>query len=204
YSASNNYGLQSSLTSDQAACMSAIIYERQIEFAYEGKRFDDLRRWMLFDGGATKVAGAPSTWTLTGWGGNTCTWLGFKPLNGQRRENMEFRVADKFGLGGTTYDSDPLVKNNVTRCAAVDLRKDLGPQLQTLKAWYKSNLVLKLKKGDARNASHVDEYMYFNPRYYFLGLSSGASVVNKSLPQTIGWEDSNNGGAAGTFDPLAQ
>jgi starch-binding outer membrane protein, SusD/RagB family len=204
YSASNNYGLQSNLTSDQAACMSAIIYERQIEFAYEGKRFDDLRRWMLFDGGATKVAGAPSTWTLTGWGGNTCTWLGFKPLNGQRRENMEFRVADKYGVGGTTYDSDPLVKSNVTRCAAVDLRKDLGPQLQTLKAWYKSNLVLKLKKGDARNASHVDEYMYFNPRYYFLGLSSGASVVNKSLPQTIGWEDSNNGGAAGTFDPLAQ
>lgn len=204
YTASNNYGLQSNLTSDQAACMSAIIYERQIEFAYEGKRFDDLRRWMLFDGGATKVAGAPSTWTLTGWGGNTCTWLGFKPLNGQRRENMEFRVADKFGFGGTTYDSDPLVKNNITRCAPVDLRKDLGPQLQTLKAWYKNNLVLKLKKGDARNASHVDEYMYFNPKYYFLGLSSGTSVINKSLPQTIGWEDSNNGGAAGTFDPLAQ
>ncbi|MBP7357949.1 MAG: RagB/SusD family nutrient uptake outer membrane protein [Prevotella sp.] len=204
YSASNNYGLQSNLTSDQAACMSAIIYERQIEFAYEGKRFDDLRRWMLFDGGATKVAGAPSTWTLTGWGGNTCTWLGFKPLNGQRRENMEFRVADKYGVGGTTYDSDPLVKSNVTRCAAVDLRKDLSPQLQTLKAWYKNNLVLKIKKGDAQNANHVDEYMYFNPRYYFLGLCSGASNINKSLPQTVGWEDSNNGGAAGTFDPLAQ
>ena len=40
-------GLQANLSSDQAACMSAILYERQIEFAYEGKRFDDMRRWML-------------------------------------------------------------------------------------------------------------------------------------------------------------
>lgn len=110
YTAENNYGLQANLESDQAACMAAIIYERQIEFAYEGKRFDDLRRWMLFDGGQGKVEGAPASWTLTGWGGNTCTYLGFAPLNGQRRENMEFRLADKYGLGGTTADSDPFVK----------------------------------------------------------------------------------------------
>ena len=47
-------GLQGDLTGNQAACMSAILYERQIEFAYEGKRFDDMRRWMLFDGGELK------------------------------------------------------------------------------------------------------------------------------------------------------
>lgn len=204
YTAANNYGLQSNLVSDQATCMSAILYERQIEFAYEGKRFDDLHRWMLFDGGAKPVAGAPSTWTLTGWGGNTCTWLGFKALNGQRRENLEFRVADKYGVGGTTYDSDPLLKNGGLRCAAVDLRKELAPQLQTLKAWYQNNLVRKLKKGDARDANHVDEYMYYNPKYYFLGIASGASSANKALPQTIGWEDYNNGNAAGTFDPLSE
>ena len=74
-------GLQANLISDQAACMAAILYERQIEFAYEGKRFDDMRRWLLFDGGAVAVPGAPSSWTLTGWGGNTCTWLGVKPMN---------------------------------------------------------------------------------------------------------------------------
>lgn len=203
YTGENNYGLQSNLESDQAACMSAILYERQIEFAYEGKRFDDLRRWMLYDGGATKVKGAPSTWTLTGWGGNTCTWLGFKQLNGQRRENMEFRVADKYGVGGTTADSDPLLKNGGTRCAAVDLRKELNPQLETLKTWYSDNLVRKDKKGDSYDQNKVKLYMNFLPRYYFLGLTQGAQNNNKALEQTIGWEDSQHGGSAGTFDPLA-
>ena len=204
YTAADNYGLQANLTSDQATCMSAILYERQIEFAYEGKRFDDLRRWMLFDGGAVEVPGAPASWKLTGWGGNTCTWLGFKPLNGQRRENMEFRTANQYGIGGTTVDSDPLVKAGVKRCAAVDLRKVLNDQLLVLSGWYGKYLVRKEKKGDGRNSAHVDLYMNFLPRYYFLGLSQNAMNANKQLPQTIGWDDSNNGGAQGTFDPLAE
>ena len=162
---------------------------------------------MLFDGGATLAEGAPASWKLTGWGGNTCTWMGFKPMNGQRRENMEFRVADKFGVGGTTYDSDPLLKviPQADRDAvAVDLRKDLAPQTAVLAAFYKENFVRKVRKGDARDAMHNDEYMKFFPKYYFLGFSSSGSSGNKSLPQTIGWQDYNNSGANGTFDPLAE
>jgi len=205
YASDNNYGLQVNLATDQSTCMSAVLYERQIEFAYEGKRFDDLRRWMLFDGGAIAVNGAPSSWTLTGWGGNTCTWLGFKPLNGQRRENFEFRVADSYGIGGTTFESDPLVKAGVTRCTPVDYRKaDLKSQLETLKSWYETHLLRNLKKGDGRDSNHNDEYVTFFPRYYFLGLSQGALNNNLKIQQTIGWEDSNNGGSAGTFDPFAE
>ncbi|MFV0403302.1 MAG: RagB/SusD family nutrient uptake outer membrane protein [Bacteroides graminisolvens] len=204
YTAANNYGLQTDLAADQAACMSAVLYERQIELAYEGKRFDDLRRWMLFDGGISQADGAPSTWTLTGWGGNTCTYLGFKPLNGQRRENMEFRVQDSYGVGGTTKDSDPLVKAGVTRPAAVDYRKELTTQLEQLKEFYAGKLVRKLKKGDARDQNHVDLTMQFYPKYYFLGFAQGAQNSNKDLLQTIGWEDYNNAGANGTFDPLAE
>lgn len=196
-------GLQSNLTSDQAACMSAILYERQIEFAYEGKRFDDMRRWMLYDGGASQVDGAPASWKLTGWGGNTCTWLGFTPFNGQRRENLEFRVADKYGVGGTTYDSDPLIKAGTVRPEGVDLRKDLATQTTALAAWYKDNLVRKEKRGDGYDLQHNVEYIKFRPNYYFLGLPSGASAVNKGLRQTIGWQDANAAGAPGTFDPLA-
>ena len=192
------------LPGDQATCMSEILYERQVEFAYEGKRFDDMRRWLLFDGGANFASiGAK---VLKGWGGNTCTWLGFKPFNGQRRENMEFRTADKYGVGKTTYDSDPLVKAGVTRPAGVDLRNDLTDQLETLKSWYGDNLVPKLKKGDAREtngeSTKVDLYTNFRAKYYFLGFSSAISEKNIGLPQTIGWEDANNGGAMGTFDPL--
>lgn len=205
YTAENNYGLQANLAGDKNACMSAILYERQIEFAYEGKRFDDMRRWMLYDGGATLPAGAPDTWTLTGWGGNTCTWLGVTPFNGQRREAIEFRTADKYGVGGTTFDSDPLIKGGGVRPAGVDFRKaDIDTQLQTLKAWYQENLVAKEKRGDGYDSQHNLLYINYRPKYYFLGLPSGVQNANKGLPQTAGWEDYNNGGANGTFDPLAE
>ena len=205
YTAENNYGLQANLTSDQAACMSAILYERQIEFAYEGKRFDDLRRWMLFDGGVNLPEGAPSSWRLTGWDGNTCSWLGFKPLNGQRRESIEFRTADAFGVGGTTYESDPLLKAGVTRPAGVDFRQaDIQTQLETLKQWYSENLVVTEKRGDGYDSQKNLLYMNYRPKYYILGLSASAQTSNKDIPQTIGWQDYNNGGANGTFDPLAE
>lgn len=209
YKAADNYGLDASLASDRAACMSAILYERQIEFAYEGKRFDDMRRWMLFDGGATQVSGAPATWTLTGFGGNTCTWLGVKPMNGQRRELIQFRVADQYGLGGTAYnadpakDGDPLRKAGVARCKAVNLTKALDAQNDVLAQWYKDNLVMKQIQGDGHDSQHALQYCNFRPNYYFLGLTSTAATNNAGLPQTIGWADYNTGGQ-GTFDPLAE
>lgn len=112
YTSANNFGLQTNLSGDQAACFAAILYERQIELAYEGKRFDDLRRWMLFDGGAERAEGAPDTWVPSGWNGNTCTYLGFKQLNGQRRDNLEFRVSsthESKGLGGTSWEINGVV-----------------------------------------------------------------------------------------------
>lgn len=201
-------GLQASLASDQAACMAAILYERQIELAYEGKRFDDMRRWMLFDGGTQLPEGAPSTWTLTGWSGNTCAYLGFAPMNGQRRENLEFRVkADhNNGLGGEQWGSkgenpDPLA--NVARPSAVDLRKDLEPQLVSLQEWYQANLERNKKKGDSYDSNHTELYINFHPEFYLLGFTQSVKTSNEKLAQTIGWHDYTNGGANGTFDPLA-
>lgn len=204
YTAADNYGLQGNLESDQATCMSAILYERQIEFAYEGKRFHDMRRWMLFDGGSgiSEIAGAPSGWKLTGWNGNTCSWLGVKPLNGLRRENIEFRTADAYGLGGTIFSSDPL--KNVERCPALDLRKEIGAQISTLKEWYGTNLTYKLKKGDSYDSNKVPLQCNFRAKYYLFGFTQGAMNNNSLIEQTIGWEDSNNGFSNGTFDPLAE
>lgn len=207
YTADNNYGLQDNLSSNKAACMSAILYERQIELAYEGKRFDDLRRWMLFDGGTGTVAGAPSTWNLTGWGGNTCTWLGFDQLNGQRRDNMRFQLNyEKFGFGGSTavVESDPLLASGATRPAALDYRNELEPQIETLKAFYNENIVRKLSRGDEDDSDGGVLYINFRPEYYIIGLNNGAQSNNKEIPQNIGWDDYNKPGSKGTFDPLAE
>ena len=207
---SGDCGLQGNLSTDQAACMSAVLYERQIELAYEGKRFDDLRRWMLFDGGKGKIEGAPASWTLTGWGGNTCIWLGFAELNNQRRDNMEFRLNNNYGVGGTTGDvsSDPLLKKGVERPSGIDLRKEIsdeaGNQLTELQEFYNEHFTRKLKKGDAYDSNKQPLKMKFSPRYYFLGFSQGALNNCSGIEQCIGWEDSNNGGSPGTFDPLAE
>lgn len=199
---------------EQRGCMSAILYERLIELAYEGKRFDDLRRWMLFDGGVNKVDGAPDSWELTGWGGNTCEWLGIKPLNGQRRENMEFRTegqGGKYQIGENKVGGDPLMKDpTVTRCAALDYRENISQQCADLRSWYNQYLVRKLKKGDSYNSLHEELYINFLPRYYFLGFASGPQSNNKGLPQMIGWQDYNNGNQLVTkdsplhYDPLAE
>ena len=207
YVADNNFGITEAASTDAGTCMAQVLYERQIELAFEGKRFDDMRRWLLFDGGVnfSSISGAPASWTLTGWGGNTCDFLGYVPFNGQRRENIEFRTADKYGVGGTTFDSDPLLKGGGVRPAGVDFRKaDIDTQLQELKAWYQENLVAKEKRGDGYDSQHNLLYINYRPKYYFLGLPSGVQNANKGLQQTAGWEDYNNGGANGTFDPLAE
>ena len=209
-------GLSDDLISNQAACMSAVLYERMIELAYEGKRFLDMRRWLLFDGGAAfnTISGAPASWTLTGWDGNTCSWLGITPMNGQRREYIEFRTADAYGVGDTKADSDPLVKKGVVRPAAVNLASTdelVVDQVEKLKVWYygdgttanPAHLQYKLRKGDAYDSNKVPLTMQFLPRYYLFGFSQGSMNNNTALPQTIGWEDTNTG-AMGTFDPLAE
>ncbi len=201
-------GFDASLSSDEAACMAAILYERQIEFAYEGKRFDDLRRWMLFDGGTQKVAGAPDTWNLTGWGGNTCTYLGFAPLNGTRRENMEFRVQEAYngGLGGDKFGADgsnPDPLAGVARPAALDYRQDLAPQVDALSQFYNTYLERAQKKGDNYNSASQLLYMQYQPQYYFPGMSYSVLLNTPETEQTIGWENPVKGGF-GEFDPLAE
>ncbi len=227
YTAAENYGLQSNLSSDQNTCMAAILYERQIELAYEGKRAEDMRRWLLYDGGVD-FASIGAT-TLTGWGGNTLTWLGFKSLVGQRRERMEFRLRDDLnytdGTSGMTWkpadedkydpalrdktNPDPIIqKGLLTRAErdayAIDLTKDVAEQQDKLKEFYETYLVRKMKKGDGYDSNNNALTMTWKPRYYFYGLTSNNQDSNPTLLQTVGWKDIMNGNANGTFDPLAE
>src|SRR5690606_31474542 len=68
------YGL-AAVAGDRNKLFKAILDERKIEFAYEGKRFYDLRRWMLFD-------------NATGMN----TRLGIPVLNGTRRTGYRITV----------------------------------------------------------------------------------------------------------------
>lgn len=192
-------GLDDALASDRAKLFAAILYERQIELAYEGKRFDDMRRWMLWDGGVGQAAINPS-WELKGFGGNTCTYLDVEPLNGKRRTGFEMRVATTTatanGLGAEAPAGDPIKKN--LRPAAIDLSKTLSTQTAALELFYNTYLTRKQRLVDTQGRT-----INFLPRYYFLGLRSSAQLNNNTLKQTIGWEDSQTGGM-GTFDPLAE
>jgi starch-binding outer membrane protein, SusD/RagB family len=194
--AATNYGLDvATLTADRGKLFGAILYERQIELAYEGKRFDDMRRWLLWDGGTNfnQVNGAPGSWTLTGFGGNTCNYLGVTPFNGQRRDNLELYANS---ITTETSASDPIAAH---RPAALDLKTDLSTQFATLSTFYDTYLVRKTRTGD--KAGKVVTYL---PQYYIIGLTSGAQTNNITLLQTIGWADVTKGNITGTYDPLAE
>lgn len=184
---------------NRAEMFAAILYERQIELAYEGKRFDDMRRWLLWDGGAnfSQVEGAPSSWILTGFGGNTCNFLGVEPFNGKRRDNLVLRTK---ATAPEAHDQDPI--KNARPTAALDLKRSFSDQttvINNLVDFYNVNLVRKTLRGD-----QINKTIYFPPKNYIIGLTSGAQQNNQTLKQTIGWADFMNSNANGTFDPLAE
>jgi hypothetical protein len=81
---------------------------------------------------------------------------------------------------------------------------NLLQNLRMMKEFYSNYLTRKTKKGDSYDDSHSPLYIAFLPRYYILGFHQGIQGNNSTLLQTIGWGDYNNGGANGTFDPLAE
>ncbi len=162
-------------------------------------------------GGGLYTDDLPASWKLTGWNGNTCNWLGVVPLNGQRRDNIEYRVRNDYnnGLGGNSWPVGDASKNpdplkDIKRPKALDLNEDISTSQETLKEFYDTYLIRKKKKGDSYDSNKGEYKITFYPRYYFLGLNQGAQGANSAVQQTIGWGDYNNGGANGTFDPLAE
>lgn len=294
-------GIDPNAKSAQDVCMAQIMYERQIELAFEGKRFDDMRRWLLFDGGTGFNSGFPTEWKLDGWDGNTCDFLGVQQLNGQRRENLVFQVKPTIdsglggGVGGKEWaqnawndspdalylyfkaqaDKGKAPIRDAAKAAGkdpIDIKSDWskileendivmeGPAMAIMEcfltsksssgnrgdakdaywaafqSWrtgfvvemdknarrdqsgnknidynlnnlftkmYQPYLQRKMKYGDGLSDNNtIDEttVVTFLPRYYMLGLTSGAQNRNETLEQTYGW--ANYFGGEGTFDPL--
>ncbi len=196
YTAANNYGLPAGINGDRARLFAAILYERQIELAYEGNRYGDMHRWMLFDGGEGQAAIKPS-WALTGFGGNTCNYLGLKPLNGTKRHQIVLYCLD----ASTT---DPTEGN---RPDPITLDEDLtstdgqinDKKVRELAEFYEIFLGRKDVNLDGNDEALTIQY---RPTYYFLGLRQNAMQTNPTLHQTVGWHDLGRN-ADGLFDPLA-
>ncbi len=211
YTADNNYGLSTDLGSSRAKLFAAILYERQVELAFEGKRFDDMRRWLLWDGGSGQET-VKSTWKLTGFDGNTCTYLGVSPLNGTRRTGIEMRVADSRGFAARDNSKDPLkaaaASGDATAARPVALNlmtdvtvaEDVNKPIDKLVDFYRANL----KRKEMRIDGDTRYTIKFQPQYYIIGFRTNMQANNTQLLQTVGWADYMNGGAPGTFDPLAE
>ncbi len=199
-----NCGLDDGLAGDRGKLFAAILYERQIELAYEGKRFDDMRRWMLWDGGVGQAA-LHSTWALTGFGGNTCTYLGVQPFNGSYRGVVEVRVTENNGVIGNATATDPYKDS---RPAPWNLSTQTIEDRPDLVTFYTEKLVRSLVTADDgtlldRKGDDTQKVVAFQPQYYIVGLKDNAQTNNPTLEQTIGWLDVIRGGY-GTFDPIAE
>ncbi|SHL96005.1 RagB/SusD family nutrient uptake outer membrane protein [Flavobacterium chilense] len=176
----NNYGI-GTLT-DKYAAIEACLYERRVELAYEGKRFWDVQRWMLYDNE-----------TLPGTSGGTVSKLGLTPINGTQRTGnyLQYRT--------TATAADPLTASRASIVVDPDAAAaTFQTQLNTLAAYYNANFVRTTLVTPMDNVSGTAVKIKFNPNYYISGLNTTALTSNPWLLQTIGWND--NFGGAGTFN----
>jgi starch-binding outer membrane protein, SusD/RagB family len=174
----NNYGIGTLV--DKYAAIEAVLYERRVELAYEGKRFWDVQRWMLYDNEA-----------LPGLSGGTVSKLGLAPINGTQRTGnyLQFK--------STTTAADPLA--NARAGIVVDPDSaNFETQLATLATFYNNNFILATLVTPMDNVSGAGVQIKFNPNYYISGLNTTALTSNPWLLQTVGWTDATGG--AGTFN----
>lgn len=192
-----NYGVPKGL--DRYGLFREILFERQIEFAYEGKRFSDMRRWMLYLDDATDQ-------------NNTCQLLGVEPFNGSRHHGIILAVKpsvytntkpgidyDVFNPASKAYNASLVTRDGIAlNPDASDV--EFNKQIEKLDKFYDTNLVRVV--NDLLDGTGTPKFeVSYRSKYNFLGLNR--SKVMKQSPylfQTKGWDDYY--GTAGTFDPL--
>lgn len=184
-----NYGLTDAV-GNRDKMFAAVIDERKIEFAYEGKRFWDLRRWMLFNNDF-----------------GTCTRLGMQPINGTRRTG--YWIYAKKG-DGTKYvassgtANDPFLRKANNTVPVIDREPLVLPPGFANYDAYLDHLydnyfeIIERDNLDPTNPAGWT-FKWYN-EYYFFGLHQSILTVSPYLQQTKGWPDFYGG--TGTFDPL--
>lgn len=171
----NNYGI-GSLTTKYAA-IEACLYERRVELAYEGKRFWDLQRWMLYDN-------VPAS-------GNSVQKLGLNPVNGTKRSGYYWQ-SKTFG------SADPLTAADRNILIDPDAPATFAAEIAKLKLVYQNKLVMTPLDQEWDRVNNVPVTITFRPNYYLSGLSGTVLSNNSWLQQTKGWLDYSGG--QGTYD----
>jgi len=179
-----SYGL-AGIAGDRNKLFKAILDERKVEFAYEGKRFYDLRRWMLFD-------------NETGMNSR----LGIPVLNGTRRTGYRITVKDGaseyFGAGDPLLvgesGSAPVIDRNTTEYPG-----DIKTHEEYVDYLYDNYFVVQERDDlDRTNVSPQWTFQWY-PEYYYFGIHQNVLESSPYLEQTKGW---NSISGMGTFDPL--
>ena len=192
----NLYGIPAGL--DKYGLFREILYERQIEFAYEGKRFQDMRRWMLWNDDPAIQ-------------NTTCAQLGVEPLNGKRRHGIILAVkptvyaSSSSGLANDIFNplSSKFDATKVTRVGIAlnpdDTDANFAKQITALDKFYDTNLV-RVTTDFIDPTSAPTFYTTYRSKYYLMGLKQSVLKQSPYLFQTKGWADYY--GVDGTFDPL--
>ncbi|HLT87200.1 MAG TPA: RagB/SusD family nutrient uptake outer membrane protein [Sphingobacterium sp.] len=176
-----SFGL-ADVAGDRNKLFKAILDERKVEFAYEGKRFNDLRRWMLFDNATGKN-----------------TQLGIPELNGTRRTG--YRIIVKDGASEYFGGADPLLGGEAP---IIDRDATTYPEgVETYEEYvdYLYDNYFVVQERDDMDRTDLSPQWTFKwyPEYYYFGLHEDIMSVSPYLEQTKGWDGLNG---AGTFDPL--
>lgn len=159
------------------AMFGAIIRERAVEFAYEGKRHDDLRRWLLFNDDY-----------------GTVSRLGLEPIDGIRRKGIVYVALDETGQP-YVGDQDPFL-NTGNGAPVIDRAPETYPagittQEEYLDYIYENYIEIRVKD----NLDPEDFHFQWYNEYYFYGFPQDVMDSAPYLEQTQGW--------GGSYDPLA-
>ncbi len=171
------YGLADLTERDEL--FGAIIRERKVEFAYEGKRYDDLRRWLLFNDDF-----------------GTVSRLGLEPMNGTRRTGFYIVALDE---NGDEYvgDTDPFVGDEENPAPVIDRDPETYPEGITTEEEYLDYLYenyFEIRVRDDLDPTDSDWTFQWYNEYYYFGFYQRVMETAPYLEQTEGW--------GGSFDPL--
>ncbi|MBA0882139.1 RagB/SusD family nutrient uptake outer membrane protein [Flavobacterium undicola] len=174
----NNYGIGA--LADKYKAIEAVLYERRVELAYEGKRFYDIQRWMLYsdDASINDITNAK---------------LGIPVINGTQRVGNYLH----YKIGTSAAGTDPLA----TSRAAISVDPDasnFAAQITALAAFYTTNFDLRAPQTPMDAIGGVATNILWRPNYYIMGLTNTVLSQNPWLNQTKGWNDAS--GNAGTYD----